>query len=112
MNVYVNGKIVSETHSVKYLEIIVQSNLCWDLHISAVKRRIDPAIGILYKLKNKLDRNSKLMIYQSLIHSHLNYLAITYAYNRHNSIIRSLQRMQKRALKIVCNLPLLYSTIN
>ena len=42
---------------------------------------IAPAIGILYKLKNKLDTNSKLMIYTSLIEPHLNYLAIVYAPN-------------------------------
>ena len=38
-NVHVAGKIVSETHLVKYLGIILQSNLCWDLHINAVKKR-------------------------------------------------------------------------
>ena len=93
LDVYINGKVVSKTQSVKYLGIILQSNLCWDLYISAVKRRIAPAIEIL-KLKNKLVWNLKLMIYQFWIHFHLNYLAITYAYNKHNSILRSLKRMQ------------------
>lgn len=111
-NVYVDGNIVHETHSIKYLGIILQSNLSWDLHISNVKRKIAPAIGILYKFKNKLGKRSKLMIYQSLIQSHLNYLAIIYAYNKNNVLLKSLQCMQNKALKIIYNLPLLYSTIS
>ena len=47
--------------------------------------KIAHAIEILYKLKNKLDINSKLMIYRSLIESRLNYLAIIYAHTKNNN---------------------------
>ena len=60
-----------------------------------------PVIGILYKLKNKLDINSKLMIYRSLIESRLKYLAIVYAHNKYNTSLKFLQILQNKTLKNV-----------
>lgn len=110
-SVNVDGILICETQSVKYLGITLQGNMSWDIHIDNVKRKIAPAIGILYKLKNKLNEKAKRMIFQSLVQSHLGYLAVVYAYNRNSNSLKSLQSMQNRALKIVYNLPLTYSTI-
>ena len=52
------------------------------------------------------------MIYQALIQSHLNYMAICYAYRKVNSNLKSLQRMQNKALKSVYNLPRNFSTLS
>lgn len=108
--VYMDGKYIEETHSVKYLGIILQSNLSWDLHIDELKRKTAPAVGVLYKLRRRLNEKAKGMIFQSLIQSHINYLAITYAYKRNNSSLKSLQRVQSKALKIVYDLPITFPT--
>ncbi|XP_075162787.1 uncharacterized protein LOC142235420 [Haematobia irritans] len=108
--VVIDGRAIEETNHVKYLGIVLQSNMSWDLHIDDVKRKIAPAIGILYKLKWKLDERTKLMIYQSLIMSHVNYLASVYGYNSNCNALRSLQFCQNRALKVIYNLPLNYPT--
>lgn len=110
-NVFIDGKAIYETHSIKYLGITLQSSLSWDMHMHDLKNKIAPAVGILYKLKNKLDIKSKTMIFQSLIQSHLNYLAIIYAHNKHNNSLKSLQCMQNKALKIIFRLPILFPTI-
>lgn len=110
-SVYIDGKLTMESHSIKYLGVILQSNLSWDLHIQSVKRKVAPAIGILFKLKNKLDVRTKLVIYQSLIHSHFSYMAVAYAHNKNSNSLRSLQRLQNKALKIVYNLPIRHSTV-
>ena len=73
--------------------------------------KIAPAIEVLYKHKNKLDINSKLLIYRSLIELRLNYLAIVYAHNKNKTSLKSLQIFQNKALKIVYKLPRMYSTI-
>lgn len=111
-NVYVDGRIVHETHSIKYLGITLQGNLSWDMHIQDVKSKVAPALGILYKLRYKLNEKTKLMIYNCLINSHFNYMSIVYAYNRNSSSLKSLQRLQNKALKIVHNLPATFSTIS
>lgn len=110
-SIFIDGKEVLETCSTRYLGINLQNNLSWDIHIQTLKTKIVSVIGLLYKFKNKFNTQTKLIIYKSLIHSHLNYLPIIYAYKRSNEL-KSLQRIQNKALKVVFNLPLMYSTIS
>lgn len=110
-NVFVDGNIVNEVNEVKYLGVTLQSNLSWDSHICNVKSKIAPAIGILYKMKYVLDTKTKLMLYQALIQSHVNYLAIIYGYKNTNTL-KTLQCMQNKALKTIYNLPLTHPTVS
>lgn len=110
-SIYVNGQEVNEVSDVMYLGINLQSNLSWKGHINQLRSKIAPALGILYKLKNKLDEYTKYIIFESLIQSHLNYLALVYGH-RKNSDLKSLQIMQNKALKVVYNLPARYSTLS
>lgn len=52
-----------------------------------------------------------MLIYKTLIHSHLTYQPMIYAW-RTNSCLRSLQAAQSKALKIVHNLPTRYPSLN
>lgn len=108
-SVTMDGKNIYECTSIKYLGVHLQSNLSWNMHIQHVKSKVAPALGLLFKFKNKFDLDTKLLIYNALIHSHFNYMAIIYAH-RKTAELKSLQRTQNKALKIVYNLPLLYST--
>ncbi|XP_075158740.1 uncharacterized protein LOC142231945 [Haematobia irritans] len=111
-SVYIDGKSIHECISVTYLGVMLQNNLAWDCHIRSLKRKIAPAIGFLYKMKNKLNTKTKLTIFSCLIQSHLNYMVTSYAYNKNNSELRSLQSMQNKALKVVFNLPPNFSTLS
>lgn len=107
----INGTSVTESETVKYLGVTLSHNLLWDSHIAELKAKISSATGILYKFRNKLNTETKMMIYQALIHSHLTYLPIIYGCKENNSL-KSLQRMQNKALKLIFNLPLRYSTLS
>lgn len=109
-SVYIEGKEVCETFAIKYLGVHLQSNLSWDIHIHNLKSKVLSVVGLLYKFRNKFNTETKLVIYQALIHSHLNYLPIIYGHKKSNEF-KSLQRTQNRALKTVFNLPLTYPTI-
>lgn len=76
-----------------------------------LRTKIASGIGILCKFRNKLNSDSKLLIYQSLVHSHLTYIPIAYGCKLNNSL-KSLQSAQNKALKLVFNLPLRYSTLD
>lgn len=109
MIVHVDGTPVGESGSVKYLGVHLNHNLLWDVHITQIKAKISSAIGVLYKFKNKLSTEIKMIIYQSLVHSHLTYLPMIYGCGSNNSL-KSLQSAQNKALKIVYNLPIRYPT--
>lgn len=110
-SINVDGVVVTEVSEVKYLGVTMQKNLCWDAHINSLRNKIAPAIGILHKMKYILDLKAKLLIYHSLIESHLKYLVIIYGC-KNNAKVKSLQCMQNKALKTVFNLPHRYSTIS
>lgn len=111
MVVHINGNPIAESDMVKYLGINLNHNLLWDTHINLLKSKISSAIGVLYKFKNKLSCNVKMLIYNSLIHSHLTYLPIIYGC-KENTSLKSLQSAQNKALKLVFNLPIRYSTMD
>ncbi|XP_075158076.1 uncharacterized protein LOC142231348 [Haematobia irritans] len=109
MTVPINGETIQESKMVKYLGVNLCSNLLWDEHIKSVKAKVSSATGILHKFRNILTTDTKLMIYHSLIHSHLTYLPIIYAH-RSTRTLKELQSAQNKALKVVYNLPLRYPT--
>ncbi|XP_075163964.1 uncharacterized protein LOC142236620 [Haematobia irritans] len=108
-NITIGGVRISECQSMKYLGIHLQNNLAWNMHMEELKKKVSPAIGMLHKFRNVFNVKTKLLLYNSLIQSHLNYLAIIYAH-KNNFHLRALQRTQNKALKIVFNLPILYPT--
>lgn len=110
MAVYIDGKLVFETLSVKYLGVNLSYNLSWDNHIEMLKTKISRATGILRKFKSKLSVETKLQLYYALIHSYFVYVPIAYGYK--NSVaLKSLQSAQNKALKVVYNLPSYYPTV-
>lgn len=111
MEIYIEGIPVAESDMVKYLGIVLNHNMLWDEHIESLKSKISSAIGVLYKFRNKFNISTKLLIYQSLVHSHLTYLPSVYGC-RLSSSLRSLQSAQNKALKLVFNLPLRHSTFD
>lgn len=56
-----------------------------------------------------LSTDSKLLIYQALIHLHLMYLPGIYAYENYRAL-REFRRAQNTVVKIFMNLPIRYSS--
>lgn len=106
-----DGNEVQEVSSISYLGVELQGNLSWSQHIRNLKTKTAQAVGLIYKFKNKFDGDTKLLLYNALIQSHLNYLAISYGYKKSKEL-KTLQRMQNKALKVVSNLPITYSTVS
>lgn len=111
ISIHIDGATIEESANVTYLGVKLSHNLLWDDHIADVKAKISAATGVLYKFKNKLNTQIKMIIYQTLIHSRLTYLPLIYGC-RANNHLKSLQSAQNRALKIVHNMPLRYSTVD
>ena len=71
-------------------------------HIKFLESKISCSVGILTKLKSFIPQQTLLQLYHSLVHSHLTY-GITIWGSTHTTYL------QKRALKVVCNVPFLSS---
>lgn len=71
-------KIERKTHC-KYLGIMIDKNVNWKPHINNLKTKLAKAVGILYRIRYYLNKNSLNLLIHSLIISHLKYGIICYA---------------------------------
>lgn len=110
-SISIGGFVVKEAESVKYLGITLDKRLCWKQHIESTMKRITGPVGILAKISSFLPTRVLLLIYNSLIHSHLSYLTLIWAAARQIHR-RPIERLQRRALKRCLKLANRHSTID
>ena len=58
---------------VKYLGVLIDSNLSWQYHINYISLKISKTIGIISRLRYVLPTSILLHIYRSLIHPYVSY---------------------------------------
>ena len=99
-NVKLNGIILEKVNCTKFLGVLIDNNLSWNNHIQSVQTKIAKAIGAMYRIKNKVDSNILLMIYNTLILPHLAYCCEIWG-NTYNTRLHCLVLLQKRAVRII-----------
>lgn len=93
----------------KYLGLHMRNNVCWQNHIHQLRRKLPPIAGVMLKLGQELNEKTKLLIFQTLIESRINYWRIVCTCERYNHL-KSLQVVQNKALKNIFRLPFAFST--
>lgn len=106
-----NGNKINYSNHIKFLGLLIDESLTWNLHISKIKEKILPYVGILSKLRHYLPLKCLKLIYFSFIYSHLQYLASTWA-TACNHHLNQLKVLQNKAIKFMFKLPYLEPTIN
>ena len=104
-----NGFVVKRVESTRYLGLQISSNLTWNDHISIVKRKIVPIIGVLRRVGYTIPPYLRYKLYFSYIHSNLIYLIQIWG-SASKELIKDLQVLQNKALKAIKCLPPLTST--
>ena len=87
------------------LGITLNKHMSWKSHINKVSNKISRTIGILNKLKFFLPTSAKLMMYNSLILSHINYGILIWGYQCDR--IEKLQKKLLEKLQTVNTMPTL-----
>ena len=96
--------------TVKYLGVILDTNLNFDAHIDQVINKSNIALKEIYTLINKnspLDKNLKLLLYKQCIRPIFLYACPVWS-NTSQKNIRKLQIIQNKFLRVALNKP--YST--
>ena len=92
------GNIPIERKSVaRFLGVLVDEKLSWTQHIAAIKTKMSRYIGVLYKLKNVLPLKARMLTFNSLVQSHLNYCSLIWG-SSPKSNIETLFITQKKAM--------------
>ena len=72
-DVIIQYKIISHVTSTKFLRVIIDDKLKWNLHTIYMKNKIAKSNGILYKIRNFLDRKTLTHLYNSFVFPYLIY---------------------------------------
>lgn len=109
LEVDLGGVRCLESSSVNFLGLTLDTNLDWSEHVDKLTKKLSSACGMMYKLRTKLDKSNKLLLYQSLAESHLRYLNIVWAWKSSESL-KTLSVVQNKLLKNVFGLQLRFPT--
>ena len=97
-----NKKAIQQTNSVKYLGVLIDSQLTFKEHTMVVSKKVSRITGAMYRIRNYVNDKTLRMIYFSLIYPHLIY-GITIWGNADNNHIDPILKLQKKAVRIISN---------
>ena len=85
---------------VKYLGIMIDSELSWKHHIDFICHKISRSVGIIAKMRHYIPRRLLLNLYHALISPYLNYGICAWG-NCPQTYLNKILVLQKRALRLI-----------
>ena len=95
------GEEYKET-SFKFLGILMDERLSYRYHIDWVFKKVQASLALLVRSKKTLNYKMKLLLYNSLIMSHVNYGSCIWG-GASDSLLDKLAIPQKKAIRAVCS---------
>lgn len=95
-----NGINLNQEFSIKYLGIIIDSNLSWKSHVSHIAKKIKRNIGIFSKLHYYVNLDILVKLYYALMYPFLTYGLISWG-NTYSSTAQPLFILQKKAMRVI-----------
>ena len=105
---FLNYKI-EKTSSLRFLELVLDKNLNFDLHINEVCNKLKTLFHVFYSIRNFLSKENINTIYYSLIYSRIKYVIAEYD-QAYLTTMKRIQILQNRLLKVLAGNIFLYST--
>ena len=84
---------IHEVEKTEYLGVIIDNKLSWKEHIEYLVIKLSQAAGIIYKLRDCLPFNAKMLLYDSLAASYLRYSIAAWG-NTTQTVLARLQTAQ------------------
>ena len=94
---------IESTDHVKYLGIIIDCNLRWDLHIQGLTKKLRSLMYLFKKMIQIVDKKNLIAIYHALVQSLLIYGLIGWG-SAYATTMKPLEVAQRRILKIIYEL--------
>ena len=69
----INNQEIKTASYTKFHGVLLDENLSWKKHLKYTEHKIEKRIGLMYKAKLFIDKNSLLSLYFSYIHSYINF---------------------------------------
>lgn len=105
----INDTQITLVKESRYLGLYIDENLNWKSHVQRLSKEISRPIGVINKLKHKLNKKTLELIYHSLIHSKVSYMIAIWG-SAKKYVKKKIYTLQNRALKIIHKLPFRFPT--
>ena len=102
VTICINGQAVEEVAYVKYLGVLIDSQLTFKNHIDELNKKISRAIGILNKLRPFVTTKILTNVYYAIVYPFLLYGIIIWG-NASNNLITSIHKLQKKFVRMATN---------
>ena len=98
--VLLNNVPLTQVTVTKFLGVYIDSKFVWDKQISIVKRKLYNVIGIMNRIKEKVDSDILITVYNTLMLPHLSYCCEIWG-NTYCSRLKDIVILQKRAMRLI-----------
>ena len=109
LNLHIGDTKIKNVASTKYLGLNIKQDMKWQIHINNVINKLNQLIPIFYSIRNIISTEKKLIIYNALVTSKINYGLELYG-RKNTKWLCLLQKTQNKLLKILFQKNILYST--
>lgn len=100
MQIHLVGGTIEQLDNIKYLGVLLDSNLNWRPHISSICMKLASACSLLIKCRECLNLNIPKIVYFSIFHCHITYCSESWS-GTYKTYLDPIIRLQKRALRIM-----------
>ena len=96
---FINGLPIKKKSQAKFLGVIIDDQLSWEPHITALRRKLSYASATLYRIRDSLPTHLHKDLYHTLFESHLTYCISVWGGSALNKISR-LWIAQKHCIRV------------
>ena len=100
LKLYHGSSLLEQVKSFKYLGVTFDSKMNFDAHIKNTMSKISSRIGILGRIRNYLPLKYRIMVFNSIIQPHFDYLSTIWS-NTYAKYIDPLVALQARAGRVI-----------
>ena len=90
---------IERVDTMKFLGVLLDDNLSWKEHMKYLEDKLVKNIGLMYRAKPFIDKESLLALYYSYIHLYLNYANLAWG-STYLTNLKKLRSQQKHAIRI------------
>ena len=96
----INNQQLKREYCIKYLGLMIDSNLSWKKQVECVVKKVRREIGILSKIRHYITRDILKSLYYTLIYPFLIYGLIAWG-NTYNTTLQPIYILQKKAVRVI-----------
>ena len=97
--------LLERSDTFKYLGVTINTNMKWGDHIEEISSKINQRLDMLKRIRYLLPLKTFVTLYNSLVGPLFHYADIVWGDKYNSKLMDELKILQKKAAKIILNLP-------